>query len=98
MEHTEEYFTLATLGKLYTDAAKASGIEALIMGGWHDSNGPHLLSKVANYRLKPAPVVRYMIKYPDGKTSQISFTSEANAERYATVTDGKVIKLTEEVS
>jgi hypothetical protein len=101
MEQTEEYFTLETLIKLYTDAAKAGGIESVCGGYWSKSGGPNLNCKVAHYRLKPVPVVKYVIKYPDGSTSTASFTSESDAEVWDSGIygpNGKVIKLTEEVS
>lgn len=100
MEQTEEYFTLETLAKFYADAAKAGGIEELGFGWSTAFNGPNLNSKVADYRPKPAPpIVKYVLKYPDGTTSRASFTFKEGAAAWqiGVRKNSKIIKLIEEV-
>jgi hypothetical protein len=105
MGQTNEYFTLETLGKFYTAAAKAEGIEVCGWDGWYGSNGPNLTSKVANYRLKQLPLVLYKIRYLDGSAADRTWESyEAAADclnnlQSASMRIGsKVIKFIEEVS
>ena len=49
------YFTLETLGKFYTDAAKAGGMEVLGCYKWSEAlTGPNLKNKVSDFRVKQA--------------------------------------------
>ena len=100
MEETKEQFTLATIAKFYTDAAKAGGMEVYHeqFSKWCDTSGPNLRSLVKQYRPKPAaPIVRYAVKNTSGLLSTSTFHTAANAKEWNKhSTDGVVIKLVEE--
>ena len=99
MEYTEEYFTLETLAEFYTKAAKAGGMEYLGYVRWCEvTTGPNLNNKVSDWRPKQVPVVRYAVKFSNGKISVPSFESEGKAEAWQNmvyINNGKVIKLIE---
>ena len=102
MEDTSEQFTLTTLGKFYTDAAEAGGMEVLGYDCWHHTEpegGPRCGDRVADWRPKPSPpIVRYAIKNTSGLISTSTFhTAEAAEEWNKHSTQGVVIKLVEEI-
>ena len=100
MEQTIKYFTLETLGKLYTDAAKAGGLEYKTeFKTWEKTvQGPNLHSCADRYRLKPAPPIeRWMLNRHKGDTySWVFFASEAEAIAYQSEclwAEAEIIKL-----
>jgi len=102
MEQTYEHFTLETIAEFYTAAAKAGGMEVLRRHKWSEALiGPNLSSSVSDWRPKQVPVVKYVIKFPDGACSSISFKFESAAVAWAATyvpsANGQVIKLTEEL-
>jgi hypothetical protein len=102
MEQTNEYFTLESLGKLYTDAAKAGGIQNWNGDYWVPSiYGPNIMDCQRHFRPKQVSVVKYVIKYPDGTTSRASFKHEYEAKvfvsKFLPNSNSKIIKLIEEV-
>ena len=106
-----ELFTLETLAKFYTDAAKAGGMECWYTPNeaWLLTSGPNLDSVVKEYRPKPAqPIVRWLIRFDDETTHHLVFYTEegANLTKKRLIADlvsskfdkenVKVIKLVEE--
>jgi len=72
--------TLESLGKLYTDAAKAGGMENWAVSRWKTAgNGPNLNSRVDHYRPKPKTVVKYSLKFSDGKAPNYTFDTKEEA-------------------
>ena len=102
--NTNELFTLETLAKFYTDAAKAGGMEYWYTPDeeWLSSvTGPCLGSVVKEYRPKPAqPIVRWLVQFDDGTTHYKVFDTEASANMFEAdnicFPRAKVIKLVEE--
>ena len=102
MNITNELFTLETLGKFYTDAAKTSGIQRWCWGYWAASrSGPNIGDRESDYRPKPAPpTVRWVVKFDDGTTYRSTFETEKQAIAFIKINRygpaAKVIKLVEE--
>jgi len=107
-------FTLETLAKFYTDAAKAGGIETVgYKGSLMVRNGPNLSHCVSDWRPKQVPVVRYMVKYTntvttvrspesyDDSVMERSWVSYRDAKAWLTEHPsyaGSIIRLVEEQS
>ena len=102
--NNNELFTLETLGKFYTKAAEAGGMEYWFAPDkeWQDTRGPSLGSPVNLYRPKPAPpTVRWAVQFDVGTTYPEVFDTEREALMFEANNicwpRAKIIKLVEEI-